>query len=341
MGFMKMTKLKKIINLLGVLSLTEKSSKQAACSGTDGEVQRPDQTGLLGTPLEDDSASESPGENACGPESRGVSSVLSSAASEGDGGAGCEDREGGGGVCGLEFSRPGSETYMTASDDSSSLFDDDMQRAERPAFGLLGSSDGTLGGCKEGAEEAHRAKLEDCSSEELNKRFQSQRLDSSSSSSEPNTPSPILTPALTPKRPNPPQDPRDNPASPKQPRLRTPAGFGLTNVALAKKHLSQPPVSSEAAHGQTRNALSMLRPLRPQETDLDQEQEVGMETGRDTPPQVLPSSRAAPAFPSLQTSPGPSEPGTEISPERQNCDSSVPANTPPTPPLHRLPSWVR
>ncbi|XP_044070664.1 pleckstrin homology domain-containing family H member 2 isoform X2 [Siniperca chuatsi] len=316
---------------------TEKSNKQATSSGTDGEVQRPDQT------LEDDSASESLGENACGPESRGVSSVLSSAASEaegggGGGGGGCEGR-GGGGVSGLEFSRPGSETYMTASDDSSSLFDDDMQRTERPGFSLLGSSDGTLGGCKEGEEEAHRAKLEDCTSEELNKRFQSQRLDSSSSSSEANTPSPILTPALTPKRPNPPQDPRDNPASPKQPRLRTPAGFGLMNAALAKKHLSQPPISSEAAHGQTRNALSMLRPLRPQETDLDQEQETGMETGGDAPSQVLPSSQAEPAFPSLQTSPGPPEPRTEISPERQDCDSSAPGSKPPTPPLHRLPSW--
>ncbi|XP_074503019.1 pleckstrin homology domain-containing family H member 2 isoform X2 [Sebastes fasciatus] len=297
---------------------SEKSSKQTASSGTNGEVQRPDQT-----ETEDDSASESLGENERGPESRGVSSVLSSAASEGEiggggGGGRCEGR-----ACGLEFSRPGSETYLTASDDSSSLFDDDMQRAERPGFSLLGSSDGTLGGCKEEEDEAHRAKLEDCTSEELNKRFQSQRLDSSSSSSEPNTPSPILTSALTPKRPNPPQDPRDNPASPKQPRLRTPAGFGLMNVALAKKHLSQPPISTEATHGRTRNALSMLRPLRPQETDLDQEQDVGMETGGHTPPQILPSSQAA------------SEPGAEISQERQDCDSSAP----PTPPLHRLPSW--
>ncbi|XP_037638701.1 pleckstrin homology domain-containing family H member 2 isoform X2 [Sebastes umbrosus] len=298
---------------------SEKSSKQTASSGTNGEVQRPDQT-----ETEDDSASESLGDNERGPESRGVSSVLSSAASEGEiaggggGGGRCEGR-----ACGLEFSRPGSETYLTASDDSSSLFDDDMQRAERPGFSLLGSSDGTLGGCKEEEDEAHRAKLEDCTSEELNKRFQSQRLDSSSSSSEPNTPSPILTSALTPKRPNPPQDPRDNPASPKQPRLRTQAGFGLMNVALAKKHLSQPPISTEATHGRTRNALSMLRPLRPQETDLDQEQDVGMETGGDTPPQILPSSQAA------------SEPGAEISQERQDCDSSAP----PTPPLHRLPSW--
>ncbi|XP_068423928.1 pleckstrin homology domain-containing family H member 2 isoform X2 [Clinocottus analis] len=288
---------------------TKKGNKQTASLGTNGDVQRPDQTG----PLEDDSASESLDESVQGFESRGVSSVLSSAASDGEGGGG------------LEFSRPGSETYLTASDDSSSLFDEDMQHAERPGFGLLGSPDGTLGGSKEEEEEAHMAKLEDHTSEELNKRFQSQRLDSSSSWGETNTPNPILTPALTPKRPNPPQDPRDNPASPKQPRLRTPAGFGLTNAALAKRHLSQPPISREAAHGRTRNALSMLRTLRPQETDLDQEQQVGMETDRDAPPQG--SRTSGPTFPALQTSPGPI---LEIS-----CDSLAP----PTPPLHRLPSW--
>uniref|UniRef100_A0A665TZS3 Pleckstrin homology domain containing, family H (with MyTH4 domain) member 2 n=1 Tax=Echeneis naucrates TaxID=173247 RepID=A0A665TZS3_ECHNA len=191
---------------------------------------------------------------------------------------------------------------------------------------------------EEGEEGVHRAEQEDCTSEELNKRFQSQRLDSSSSSSEPNTPSPILTPALTPKRPNPPQDPRDNPASPKQPRLRTPAGFGLTNAALAKKHLSQPPTSTEAAHGQTRNALSMLRPFQPQETDLDREREVGMETGRDTPPQGLPTSQATTTTtPSSHNS---HDPG-EMSQEGPDCDVSAPGSKPPTPPLHRLPSWVR
>uniref|UniRef100_A0A3Q2V7H1 Pleckstrin homology domain containing, family H (with MyTH4 domain) member 2 n=1 Tax=Haplochromis burtoni TaxID=8153 RepID=A0A3Q2V7H1_HAPBU len=223
-----------------------------------------------------------------GPESRRVLSVLSSAASVEE--EVCESRSG---ACVLEFSRPSSETYLTASDDSSSLFDDDMQRTERPSFSLLEPSDGTLAGCKNDEEEGRTVKLEDCTSEELNKRFQSQRLDSSSSSSEPNTPSPILTPALTPKRPNLPQDPKDNPASPKQPRLRTPTGFGLMNVSLAKKHLSQPSISSEAAHGQTRNALSMLRPLQPQETDVDAQQEVGMEMGKATVPEILPCSQAA------------------------------------------------
>ncbi|XP_056291232.1 pleckstrin homology domain-containing family H member 2 [Pseudoliparis swirei] len=301
---------------------TKKGNKQTASSGTNGDVQRRDQTG----PLEDDSASESLDESVCGSESCGVSSVLSSAASDGEGGGGK-----GGGAGGQEFSRPSSENYLTASDDSSSLFDDDMQRAEQPGFGLLGSPDGSLGGCKEEEEEeegAPRTKQEDQTSEELNKRFQSQRLDSSSSSGEATTPSPILASALTPKRPNLPQDPRDNPASPKQPRLRTPMSFGSTNAARAKRHLSQPPVSTEAARGRTRNALSMLRPLRPQETDLDQEQQVGMEMGRDAPPRG--SRTAGPAFPALQTVPGPQESSPEI------CFD---ISAPPTPPLHRLPSW--
>uniref|UniRef100_I3J4I5 Pleckstrin homology, MyTH4 and FERM domain containing H2 n=1 Tax=Oreochromis niloticus TaxID=8128 RepID=I3J4I5_ORENI len=308
-----------------------KSSKKTASSVTDGEGHKPSQTGLLCSPLEDDGAPESSVSNACGPESRRVLSVLSSAASVEE--ELCESRSG---ACGLEISRPSSETYLTASDDSSSLFDDDMQRTERPSFSLLESSDGTLAGCKNEEEEGRTAKLEDCTSEELNKRFQSQRLDSSSSSSEPNTPSPILTPALTPKRPNPPQDPKDNPASPKQPRLRTPTGFGLMNVSLAKKHLSQPSISSEAAHGQTRNALSMLRPLQPQETDVDAQQEVGMETGKAIVPEILPGSQAATTVPSAPNS---SEPGTEMGSERPDCDSTTPGSKPPTPPLHRLPSW--
>uniref|UniRef100_A0A3P8UK39 Pleckstrin homology, MyTH4 and FERM domain containing H2 n=1 Tax=Cynoglossus semilaevis TaxID=244447 RepID=A0A3P8UK39_CYNSE len=259
-------------------------------------------------------ASESLAEIVSGEESRGVSSVLSSAASEGE-------AEGGGGVCGLGFSRPGSDTYLTASDDSSSVFDDDMQRAERPGFGLLGPSDGSLEGSKEGEdEESRRVRLEESTSEELNKRFQSQRLDSN----EPNSPSAPLTSALTPKRPTPPQDPRDNPASPKQPRLRTPAGLGLINASLSKKHLSQPPLSAETTDGKTRNALSMLHPLSPLDTDPDQRGEAGMETTRRTPPKVLPRSQA-PALPGPKGD--------------RDSDVTGPDRTPPTPPLHRLPSW--
>ncbi|XP_024152637.1 pleckstrin homology domain-containing family H member 2 isoform X1 [Oryzias melastigma] len=258
----------------------EAESSRRQTSSPDDEIQTPNQTGNP----------ENQAQIPAGPESAGSSSNLPPAVSEG--GALRDPR---GEASGLEFSRPGSETYLTASDDSSSVFDDDMQRAERPHLSLLESSDGDT--CKD--EGGHQAKLE--VSDELNKRFQSQTLDSSSSSSEPNTPSPILTPALTPKRPTPPQDPRDNPALPKQPRLRTPPGAGSI-----KKHLSQPAVSSEATYGQTRNALSMLRPLRPQETDIDQQ---------------------------LQ------EADPETSSQRPDCEASAPGNKPPTPPLHRLPSW--
>uniref|UniRef100_A0A673IDE7 Pleckstrin homology domain-containing family H member 2-like n=1 Tax=Sinocyclocheilus rhinocerous TaxID=307959 RepID=A0A673IDE7_9TELE len=232
----------------------------------------------------------------------GVSSILSSAASEGERSL----------FGGLRFSRPASETYHTASDDSSSLFDDDMQRVECSRLCLPGTKSASK-------RDSEKVDAEDGSSDELNKRFQSQSLDSSSSSSDTNTPSLILTPALTPKRPTPSQDSQDTPASPKQPRLRNPNAFNVS-LALAKKHLSQPPLYSEAAHGRTRNAFSMLRPLRPQETDMDQEQK--METG-DREHADVPAAEAPPE-------------------ERETPDASaaMPGSKPPTPPLHRLPSWV-
>ncbi len=232
----------------------------------------------------------------------GVSSILSSAASEGERSL----------FGGLRFSRPASETYHTASDDSSSLFDDDMQRVEFSRLCLPGTKS---------ASKKNREKVdtEDGSSDELNKRFQSQCLDSSSSSSDTNTPSPILTPALTPKRPTPSQDSQDTLASPKQLRLRNPNAFNVS-LALAKKHLSQPPLYREAAHGRTRNAISMLRPLRPQETDMDQEQT--METGEREHVDV-PSAEVPPE-----------------DPETPDTSAAVPGSKPPTPPLHRLPSWV-
>lgn len=152
------------------------------------------------------------------------------------------------------------------------------------------------------------------SSDELNKQFRMQRLNSSSSSSEANTPSPILTP----KRPTPSQDAHDTPASPKQPRLRSPNAFSVS-VALAKKHLSQPSVVSETVHGRTRNAISMLRPLKPHETDLNKEQE--METGESM-------------IPSEESSKSPAE-----EPKSPDMAAHLPGNKPPTPPLHRFPSW--
>uniref|UniRef100_A0A8C5B2T6 Pleckstrin homology, MyTH4 and FERM domain containing H2 n=1 Tax=Gadus morhua TaxID=8049 RepID=A0A8C5B2T6_GADMO len=235
----------------------------------------------------------------------------------------------------LQLSRPGSEYYLTASDDSSSLFDEDMQRVERPRFSLHEApcGGGPAAGDREDGARTASSKPDDLNSEELNQRFQSQRLDSSFSSS-PADPLSGATPAPTPKRPNPPRDPRDTPASPKQPRLRTPAqGFGVLSVAQAKKHLSQPPVYSESTHGRTRNALSLLRPLRPQETDLDGDQEPRREVVMETGPQEVPGSPVAPA-PQSPGDTGSKEAGESLEPY-----SAAPGSKPPTPPLHRFPSW--
>ncbi|KAG7462638.1 hypothetical protein MATL_G00186960 [Megalops atlanticus] len=251
---------------------TDKSTKQNSVSpGDDMEIrgQRSAQPGPGDGGLEKGCISGRGGEASSsrrGPQNDGSSEE------EGEGGAreGAESRrvssaasEGGGSGGGLRFSRAGSETYLTASDDSSSLFDDDMQHADRPQLRLQGSEGAGLaaggGGARAGPS------------------------------------------ATAPKQP--------------PPKLRTPNVFSIS-VALAKKHLSQPPLSSESPHGRTRNAISMLRPLRPQETDLDQDQD--MEMGRDHASET-------------------SAHGEE--PESPDSPSKVPGSKPPTPPLHRFPSW--
>ena len=284
--------------------------------------------------------SEMDGEEAgdeTGEEAPGVDSGPAPDGQPGGASDGAGSRPGVGAAPGaLQLSRPGSEYYLTASDDSSSLFDEDMQRVERPRFSLHEAPCGggpAAGDREDGACDAS-SKPDDLNSEELNQRFQSQRLDSSFSSS-PADPLSGATPAPTPKRPNPPRDPRDTPASPKQPRLRTPAqGFGVLSVAQAKKHLSQPPVYSESTHGRTRNALSLLRPLRPQETDLDGDQEPRWEVVMETGPQEVPGSPVAPA-PQSPGDTGSKEAGESLEPY-----SAAPGSKPPTPPLHRFPSWV-
>ncbi|XP_013876605.1 pleckstrin homology domain-containing family H member 2 isoform X2 [Austrofundulus limnaeus] len=298
---------------------TEKRNQETGSSEIDG-VHISNLSGPVSFSQKNSSTPEKQtAESGCEPESCRSSPLLCSIAPEGDR---CSEDSGGPGG----FSRPGSEAHHSASDDSSSFFDDYMQRTDCPSFSLLGPTDEGLAGCPSRGEDRCKAKLQGCTSEELNKLFNNQKLDSSSSSSEPTTPSPILTPACIPKRPNAPQDPRDTPALPKQPRLRTPTGLGLLNASLAKRHLSQPLVS-EALHHQTRkHALSMLRPLQLQETDLDQQLEDDVVASRDNQSQDLQYSQTAP----IRTS----ESWTEMS-----LDGSTPGSKPPTPPLHRLPSW--
>ncbi|XP_042645747.1 pleckstrin homology domain-containing family H member 2 isoform X1 [Tyto alba] len=240
------------------------------------------------------------------------------------------------------YSRVGSEMYLTASDDSSSLFEEESFGVQRTQHKKLYSwqqgsqrrgQNNPGGKCT--SDFTNKKKDQDSSSDELNKKFQSQRLDYSSSSSEANTPSPILTPALTPKHPiqatsagSQCTTPSDSPSNLPPPKLRTPNVFTM-NSALAKKHLSQPQLSSDRMFGRNRNAISMIRPWRPQETDIDlvdgedsdilEKMEIGCDEG---------------AF-------------TYDCTEAQNAEAQEPCDTtkkgasnkPPTPPLHRFPSW--
>uniref|UniRef100_A0A8C2UVL9 Pleckstrin homology domain-containing family H member 2 n=1 Tax=Chinchilla lanigera TaxID=34839 RepID=A0A8C2UVL9_CHILA len=236
---------------------------------------------------------------------------------------------------GVQCGRLGSEAYLTASDDSSSIFEEETFGIKRPEHKKLYSwqqeaqwkaQNSLLG---KGSCESNK-KEQDSSSDELSKRFQSQTLDYSSSSSETNTPSPILTPALAPKHPNllPGKGAALVPSSHlPPPKLRIPNVFSIS-VALAKRHLSQPQLSSDRMFGTNRNAISMIRPLRPQETDLDLV---------DCDSDILETMDTSCddglfSYDSLES------PNSD---DQETCDSAKKAagSKPPTPPLHRFPSW--
>ncbi|KAM7062614.1 pleckstrin homology domain-containing family H member 2 isoform 4-T4 [Acridotheres tristis] len=240
------------------------------------------------------------------------------------------------------YSRVGSEMYLTASDDSSSFFEEesfDVKRTQQKKLYSWQQGSQRKGlsnpGGKCNSDFARKKKDQDSSSDELNKKFQSQRLDYSSSSSEANTPSPILTPALIPKHPilatsagSQCPTPSDFPSNLPHPKLRTPNVFSLNSV-LAKKHLSQPQLSSDRMFGRNRNAISMIRPWRPQETDIDlvdgedadilERMEIGCDEGLFTYDCTEAQNAEA----------------------QELCDTTKKgaSNKPPTPPLHRFPSW--
>lgn len=234
---------------------------------------------------------------------------------------------------GVQCSRMGSETYLTASDDSSFIFEEETFGIKRPEHKKLYSWQQEAQWSPLGKGNYESSKKEhDSSSDELNKKFQSQRLDYSSSSSEANTPSPILTPALSPKHPNSFTGKGTELVPPSNlplPKLRVPNVFSLS-VALAKRHLSQPQLSSDRMFGTNRNAISMIRPLRPQETDLD------LVDGDST--EILETMDTSCddglfSYGSLES---------PCSDDQETCNSAKKAacGKPPTPPLHRFPSWV-
>lgn len=238
---------------------------------------------------------------------------------------------------GVQSSRMGSETYLTASDDSSSIFEEEtfgIKRLEhKKLYSWQQEAQWKAQNCPLGKGNSESRKKErDSSSDELNKKFQSQRLDYSSSSSEANTPSPILTPALSPKHPNPllGKGTELGPSSTlPPPKLRIPNIFSLS-IALAKRHLSQPQLSSDRMFGTNRNAISMIRPLRPQETDLD------LVDGDNTEILETMDTNCDDGLFSYDCLESP------CSEDQEACDSAKKAacGKPPTPPLHRFPSWV-
>ncbi|XP_039594175.1 pleckstrin homology domain-containing family H member 2-like isoform X1 [Polypterus senegalus] len=172
-------------------------------------------------------------------------------------------------------SRVGSETYLTASDDSSSLFDDDMQRTDGKGLFLSPLAMPEF----------------DSSSDELSKTFQGQSLNSSSSSSP--SPLPVQCSYVD----------------------RTVNRVG-TDLSLLRKHLSQPQLSTDRLFGCNRNAISLLRPPWNSEIDIDQEK---VEAIVDDDVFAYNS--------------------TEVENQMKELEGRPPSNTPPTPPLHRLPSW--
>lgn len=294
---------------------SEQDRKTRASFATDGGTSQ-----NSGVPVSDWSSDEDDGSK--GRSKSRCTSTLSSHTSEE------------GGQCG----RLGSEAYLTASDDSSSIFEEETFDGNRPEQKKLCSwqqkapwkAQGNLakGRSQSGVKE------QDSSSDELNKKFQSQRLDYTSSSSEANTPSPILTPALTPRYPNslPGKGgaPLVPPPSQPPPKLRVPNVFSIS-VALTKRHLSQPQLCSDRMFGTNRNAISMIRPLRPQETDLDVVDGEGaeavnsMDTGCDD---------------GLFSYDSQDHPPCADDQENSEAPKKAPCSKPPTPPLHRFPSWV-
>uniref|UniRef100_A0A8C5AN99 Pleckstrin homology domain containing, family H (with MyTH4 domain) member 1 n=1 Tax=Gadus morhua TaxID=8049 RepID=A0A8C5AN99_GADMO len=161
-----------------------------------------------------------------------------------------------------------------------------------------------------------RGEGRDHSSDELNSKFRSQCLHSSSSSPETETTptgvsptSPLLARSPSTNQPFPPPGhaPLQHPLSPSGaltlPKLRTPLA-PRDSVQLGKKHCSQPPP-----------VLDRLHPLNASPAPT-------------SPGPVAPE----PASPGGGALAGPVE-----DPERRDAE----VLKPPTPPLHRLPSWVR
>ncbi|XP_018589777.2 pleckstrin homology domain-containing family H member 1 isoform X2 [Scleropages formosus] len=176
----------------------------------------------------------------------------------------------------------------------------------------------------------------DRSSDELNSKFRSQRLHSSSSSSETHAPSPPGTPTLTPKTPAqitlPPPPIQSTGVSMTLPKVRTPL-MPRDSIQLVKKHHSQPQPGSEHLHQTTVSvdigsplplcpcsAHTLSTPQQVEETDIDELPD-RMEVVDGSEGLGVSHRVSFAGFPE----------------ELEFLDPEV--LKPPTPPLHRFPSW--
>ncbi|XP_060042931.1 pleckstrin homology domain-containing family H member 2 isoform X3 [Erinaceus europaeus] len=189
----------------------------------------------------------------------------------------------------------GSDPYLTASDDNSSVCDEDAGRGKRLGQRWLlcwqrEAQRWAQGGC------AGPGRWPAGTSGQWRGRPWDPAPDGSSSSSEAASPSP----SLTYRQPGP-------LLWGGAPWLGLPAG-------LARRPLSQPQPCCDRASSAHRNALSMIRPLRPQETDLDL---LDVASGNQGSPRTRDCQDPAP--------------------EQDGRDTAC--GQPPTPPLHRFPSW--
>ncbi|XP_069787219.1 pleckstrin homology domain-containing family H member 2 isoform X2 [Narcine bancroftii] len=229
----------------------------------------------------------------------------------------------------IRLSQMESDTYLTASDDSSIAFDDDCDLERNLPSQDASAKTESLKSRDHSPnviipKTLNKKMDHDCSPDELNKKFQSQRLDSSSSEKY----TPILTVTSATTTPPTPSSTEANSFSDlTSPRLRAPNIFG-TSVTKAKKHCSQPQLNTDRLFGRNRKAISMMKPMEHEETDIDISEVESdilekMETSYDE--EMF-------CYDSIET------PITEEQP--YNGDTKgIASNKPPTPPLHRFPSW--
>ncbi|KAE8600643.1 hypothetical protein XENTR_v10013342 [Xenopus tropicalis] len=233
-------------------------------------------------------------------------------------------------------SRSGSDLYLTVSEDSNSACEEEgvelhnnnndqavlysMQR------GLQRSPQHVFNGKKYFTFSNQRAKLEK-STEELNNKYSFPGLDYTLFSSDTSPTFSSKNVNSTPRPGGQHSTPKDSATNLPSPKQRTPNILSMSE-ASAKKHLSQPQMSSDRMFGKNRNAISMVKPYRPQETDIDLIDE------QSSMFQKMDTSYDGISF-SYDTRDGQNsvDKGTVGFPEKAHCAK------PPTPPLHRFPSW--